>query len=116
MDSLTPDQEAELRADLRVLEAQLRALLELSAEGARPVELDQAAVGRVSRIDAIQQQQMNRAGRERARARLAQVRAALASDGYGECRRCDDPIGFARLKARPEAPFCVGCAGALEQR
>ncbi len=116
MDELTDDQGAEIRDDLRALEAELVELVALSRDATRPVELDQAAMGRVSRIDAIQQQQMATAGRKRHEARLRLVRAALANDDYGACRRCEEPIGYGRLKARPESPHCVDCAGVLEGR
>ncbi len=29
---------------------------------------------------------------------------------YGECLRCGDDIGLERLRARPEAPFCLACS------
>ncbi len=116
MEELTDSQQAELRGDLERLVTDLGELLDLSKESTRPVELDQAAVGRISRVDAIQQQQMASAGRRRHEVRLRLVRAALANEDYGMCRRCEEPIGYGRLKARPETPHCVDCAGALERR
>lgn len=114
MDELTLEQIAELRADLATLMATLQADLDDSASTSAPVELDQARVGRVSRIDAIQQQQMAVASREAQSHRLALVRQALnhLDEGtYGSCGKCEEPIGYRRLKARPEAAYCVQCAG-----
>ena len=114
--------EAELEtlgARLEALAGELEAALAGSADAARPVELDQPAIGRVSRVDAIQQQQMVEAGRQAQRARLQQVRAALqrlAEGEYGDCASCGECIGFARLEARPESPFCVACQSARERR
>jgi RNA polymerase-binding transcription factor DksA len=34
---------------------------------------------------------------------------------YGACARCGQPIGFARLEARPEATLCIACARAAER-
>lgn len=116
---LTPEQMAELWDDLRALRAELEADLRATSAAARPVEFDQQAIGRVSRIDAIQHQQMARASTERARSRLALVKRALAAldlDDYGRCRRCEEAIGFRRLKARPESPICLRCQAALERR
>ena len=51
---------------------------------------------------------------EQARARLAEVDAALArldAGTYGACERCGEPIGSGRLEARPTARHCVDCAG-----
>jgi DnaK suppressor protein len=39
----------------------------------------------------------------------------IAAGGYGSCARCDEPIGFARLEARPEATLCIACARAAER-
>src|SRR5262249_29405412 len=47
-----------------------------------------------------------------AREHLADIDAALArlADGsYGTCQACGQPIGAARLAARPAARTCVGC-------
>lgn len=115
MDDLTDAQLAELRSDLAALVAELEGLLKLAAESSRPVELDQASTGRISRVDAIQQQQMAAAGRRRHQVRLRLVRAAQANEDYGICRRCEEPIGYGRLKARPETSHCVRCAEALER-
>ena len=116
---LTSAEVAELQEDLHVLERELREGLVDSEAAARPVELDQAAVGRVSRIDAIQQQTMVAANRAGAQIRLAQVMAAIGAverEEYGYCKACEEPIAFRRLKVRPEAPFCVRCQGAREPR
>ncbi len=114
MDELTLEQLEEFRAALHALSHSLQADLETSAKASAPVELDQARVGRVSRIDAIQQQQMAAASREAQSHRVALVRQALnhLDEGtYGFCGKCEEPIGYGRLKARPEAAFCINCAG-----
>ena len=113
-EELTDAQAAELQEALRTLREELEALLVRATDSARPVELDQAAVGRISRIDAIQRQQMNAASKRRAEARLRQVLSALANQDYGLCRRCEEPISYRRLTARPETPFCLDCAADLE--
>lgn len=107
----------ELHADLLHLQTQLQAQLEREVDGA--VVLDQQKVGRVSRIDAIQQNQMDQANRLQAQRRLQQVVAALKNIGsgdYGLCKQCDETIGYPRLKARPESPLCLNCQQKLEAR
>ena len=92
--------------------------LATAADAARPVDLGEP-IGRVSRIDAIQQQQMARASHEALLLRRQQIDAALgAIEGgrYGECRRCEEPVGFARLQATPEAPFCLDCQAEIERK
>jgi len=49
-----------------------------------------------------------------AREHLARIDAAmarLAEGSYGRCGRCGQPIGAARLAARPVATTCMSCAG-----
>lgn len=118
MGELTAVQIEQLDADLRALQAKLTADLSATIEGARPVDLDQP-IGRVSRMDAIQQQSMVKAGRRNLTRRASQVAAALAAidrGEYGVCRRCEEPVGYARLKARPETPYCLQCQGRAEDR
>ena len=106
------------RGRLLALECELRALIDTSREAAKPVDLDQP-IGRVSRIDAIQQQNMVQASRRAAELRLQQVASALRrldADEYGDCLQCGEAIGDARLEARPEAPLCIECQGRREQR
>ncbi len=117
MEDLTESQRESLRQRLVATAESLRRELVSTESSAEPPELDQAAVGRVSRIDAIQQQQMVQAQRRRAELRLKQIAVALAAfedDTYGECRKCGEPIGFGRLHARPESPCCVPCMRELE--
>jgi CBS domain-containing protein/RNA polymerase-binding transcription factor DksA len=50
-----------------------------------------------------------------AHARLRAIGAALgraASQGFGRCERCGEPIPTTRLRALPTASLCVGCARA----
>ena len=113
---LTNEQLDELRRDLQEMKELLEKVLEHSAAGAAPVELDKP-IGRLSRMDEMQQQEMVKASRRSQEVRLAQVRAALQrfNDGeYGECPACGDTIAFRRLKAKPESRFCVPCQQSRE--
>jgi DnaK suppressor protein len=50
---------------------------------------------------------------EQARSQLAAIDAAtgkLEAGSYGQCDTCGEPIGAARLEARPAALTCVRCA------
>jgi DnaK suppressor protein len=118
MDVLTDDQLTSRRLALLALEQELESLHEASAEGAAPVDLDQP-IGRLSRMDAMQQQRMLQANRAAMQRRLQQVRAALRrldEDEYGVCVTCGEGVGFPRLEAQPEAPFCIACQSARERR
>jgi len=116
MTDLAASQTEELRADLERLIADLLAMIEQTRSGSKPVGLDEP-IGRLSRMDAMQQQRMTQENRAAAQRRVVQARAALVrmdEDEYGECQSCGEDIGFARLKAAAETPFCVECQGRLE--
>ncbi|MCP4005671.1 MAG: TraR/DksA family transcriptional regulator [bacterium] len=106
----------ELRSALESLQEELQALLAVSAEGSRPVAVD-APIGRISRMDAMQQQSMAVANRLAAEQRLQRVQAALqriAADEYGDCIRCEESVGLKRLQAQPEAVLCIECQSQRE--
>ena len=108
----------ELRADLQTVQEELRGRLQRIGDDSQPVQLDQQMVGRLSRMDAMQQQQMAQASQSQMRAQLSRVTLALSAIDEGEfgyCRSCDEPIAFARLKVRPDSPLCVACQQRNEQ-
>ena len=79
----------------------------------RAVELDQQAVGRLSRMDAMQMQAMAQASSRRRAHRVTRIEAALtriAEDDFGFCQDCGDDISKARLELDPTAATCVSCA------
>ena len=91
---------------------ELRALSDGSRDSRAPVELDQQSVGRLSRMDAMQQQSMDVAREERRQARLAALASArrrIDSDDYGYCLGCGEEIAEARLKIDPAVTLCVDC-------
>ncbi len=118
MHELTAEQLSEQHQALLKLRKEMQKQLEDSSDGAKPVSLDEP-IGRLSRMDAMQQQSMVQANRRTARTRLTRIEAALRrydNDEYGLCMECEEEIGYARLKAQPEAPFCIGCQGNREAR
>ena len=75
-----------------------------------PVILDQTRQGRLSRIDALQQQAMDVALGERRENELRRIDAALAriaTDEYGICVICGETIAAARLRHDPTAAICA---------
>ena len=118
MNELTGDQIEGLRVALRKLQADLEHLLRSTRESTQPVDLDEP-IGRLTRMDAIQQQKVASANRRTYDIRLQQVKQALASmasERYGLCRRCEDPIGYPRLEARPESPYCLDCQSEIDRK
>ena len=118
MEALELEEVEALREQLVRLREELQAQLASSEAAARPVDLSEP-IGRVSRMDALQQQSMTQANRASAALRERQVEAALGRierDEYGACLGCGEEVGFQRLKARPEAPFCLPCQSLRERR
>jgi len=118
MNELNAQQRQELHQELLKLRIELQKLLADSDDGARPVSLDEP-IGRLSRMDAMQQQSMVQANRRTAQTRLNRLESALRrheNDEYGLCASCEEEISYARLKARPEAPFCIDCQSNKETR
>jgi DnaK suppressor protein len=109
--TLSAEQKAAFALSLHSLEAELIESIELSADQVRPVSLE-SPIGRVTRIDAIQQQKMAQASRSQLERRLIAVRRALrilAEGNYGSCFDCGEPIGLKRLEAKPETSLCRDC-------
>jgi DnaK suppressor protein len=102
-----------MKAALLARGEELRALKDTSAEAGSTVELDQSMVGRLSRVDALQGQQMALATERRRDAELQRIDKALAridAGDFGWCLKCDEPIAPKRLELDPAAPYCIGCA------
>lgn len=112
---LTDAQLQELKDELDREITRLERGMEGRREASKPVQLDQTSVGRLSRVDAFQNQQMSAGLFEREMARYGQLLSALErieKGTYGRCERCERPIPFGRLLVFPEARTCAGCGGA----
>ena len=113
-----PTSGALTRAQLRSLEAELRAeraRLERSLDAAASVEpvdsLVSASAGSIPGGDA--DGGLRLALHDRVRARSDAIQAALQrlADGtYGRCAGCGEPIPFGRLLVMPESERCLACA------
>lgn len=105
--------EATARFKLLERKTALTAMSDSVVESRKAVELDQTKVGRLSRMDALQQQAMDQAIETRRRNDLKRIEAALQrlDDGeYGYCLKCGDEIAHARLEFDPATPLCSTCA------
>jgi DnaK suppressor protein len=105
------------RTQLLQARTELLDLEEARRESAATVELDQSRTGRLSRMDALQQQAMAQSGRQRAQVALHRIEAALrrCEDGsYGLCVDCEEAIDPRRLELDPATPLCIACARARD--
>lgn len=107
------DEPERWRTILLTLRARLAGEDEGSSEWRKPVALDQQSVGRLSRMDAMQQQAMADAEGRRRKSDIARIDAALKrieEGDYGWCLTCGEPIAEKRLEIDPMATRCVSCA------
>ncbi|TVQ72267.1 MAG: TraR/DksA family transcriptional regulator [Balneolaceae bacterium] len=109
---LSEDQRKEVKETiLRMIaeaEKELRILKELTAA----VEPD-SSIGRISRMDAINNKTVNDAAYRNTRKRLKQlqnVQDMVDSPSYGKCMRCGKPIAYERILIMPEKRVCVHCS------
>ena len=94
---------------------QLTAIYETSQQSAETVGLDQSRVGRLSRMDSMQQQAMAQATNQRRSEELRRIAAALKrieNDEFGSCLNCDEEIAPGRLDFDPSITLCIDCAEA----
>lgn len=106
------------RPRLEQMLEELLALRETTAQDRAAVELDQQSVGRLSRMDAMQAQQMALAADRQRQAQIARIRRALKQmeeGDFGYCVECGTQIPDGRLEADPAAHLCVNCASAKDK-
>ena len=107
----------DLKRKLIELRDELERLADTGESSAAVVELDQARVGRLSRMDAMQAQAMALASGQRRNAMLREIAAALKRieiGEYGVCEECGDAINPKRLHIDPTSRLCINCASAAE--
>jgi DnaK suppressor protein len=103
----------QLKQKLLAQQAELT-MLNNANEMTKPVVLDQSSVGRLSRMDAMQGQQMALETQRRNHVLLQKIDSALrriANDEYGYCLDCGEEIYLRRLAIEPTTLFCIQCAG-----
>lgn len=81
-------------------------------EMTKPVAPD-VAIGRISRMDAINNKSVIGAALRQAEEKLVNLNRVLSKIGdkdFGMCLKCHKQIPLGRILIRPESLYCVGCA------
>jgi DnaK suppressor protein len=102
-----------LRTKLLRMKEDIEAQEAASKESTKPVELDQSRLGRLSRMDAMQDQQMAQEAARRNQQMLVKIEGALRrmdAGQYGDCFKCGEPIDIRRLQFDPTNTRCIDCA------
>ena len=106
------DRLAYFRKRLEELEREIREDMDANPEDSGVVELD-SSIGRLSRMDALQNQQMALELKRRQENQLLRIENAfkrLAKGHYSLCGKCKKPIEEDRLEVFPDTATCVRCA------
>ena len=114
---LTHKELAKYKEALIDLRSTLQAEINQEHGEANIVKLE-GTMGRVSRGDALQVQQLALNVKRQREQRLTRVQTALErinKNEFGQCVRCDNPIARPRLDAFPDALLCVKCAESPRQ-
>jgi DnaK suppressor protein len=109
---LTTEQRQQLREKIKAVIATLEEEIIHLSEAAKPISPDNA-IGRLSRQEAMQDQQIQLASLNASKTRLSRLQRALGCIGdeaFGLCVQCEEPIPFGRLMLMPESTTCVNCA------
>ncbi|WP_425038837.1 TraR/DksA family transcriptional regulator [Primorskyibacter sp. S187A] len=106
--------QAQIRARIAARLAELTEENALGAEAQSVVTLDQQAVGRLSRQDALLGQSMAKATQMRRDAEVQRLRDALSrletDPDFGFCEDCGEAIAEQRMLFDPSTRRCISCA------
>lgn len=98
-----------------LIEERMREAAEEIAQGeedTKPIAPD-VSIGRLSRMDSMQMQQMALEARRRQQMLIVRLEEALRridQGAYGQCLQCNQEIAEERLRYQPDAVLCMRCA------
>lgn len=78
----------------------------------KPIAPD-SAIGRISRMDAINNKSVNDAGLRKSKVKLSKLEKNLEridDEDFGNCTRCGKEIQVGRILFMPESSWCIACA------
>jgi len=79
----------------------------------KPIAPDNA-IGRLSRMEAINEKSIQESNLRQAKLRLSKLEEAqkrVNLEDFGLCTQCDEPIPVKRLQILPESTVCMECLG-----
>lgn len=109
---LTEEERSRLKEIIREHIAQAEADIAELNELVKPVSLD-ASIGRISRMDAINNKTINEDALRKTKKRLQKLENIITiadTKEFGKCVKCGTQIPFGRLEFMPESRSCVQCA------
>ena len=107
---MTPEEKAQIRARAERKREDLLDRITEYRELTKPIPPNDA-IGRVSRMDAINNRSVNEAAlRQLEKDQLDKAMTRMRDEKYGKCMACGDNIPLGRLMLMPGATRCVRCA------
>lgn len=106
------EQRDQIRSRIEVSVSELHEKIRRMEDDTTPIAPENS-IGRVSRMDAINNKSVTEAALRSAKSRLNKLKVALANldqPGFGICSLCRQPIPEPRLLYMPESTRCVRCA------
>lgn len=102
----------EIKAIIKSEIKKTQKLVEEYRELTKPVAPENA-IGRISRMDAIQNKSVTEAALRKTREKLEKLEFALTKvdeDDFGICVSCKKPIPLGRILIMPQSRTCVSCS------
>jgi len=109
---MTPQERQTLKQKIIEEIAAQKVLIASLRETSKPVAPDNA-IGRLTRMEAINDKSVSEASLASAQTKLSKLETALGKvdlPEFGICTLCEKPIPHGRVMLMPEHPFCVPCA------
>lgn len=110
--SMTEKQQKEIKEKILSEITKTEKLIEEYKELTQPIEPENA-IGRISRMDAINNKSVTEAALRQAKAKLDglnYILTQIGKEGFGHCAKCTKPIPIGRILLMPHSRFCVNCA------
>jgi DnaK suppressor protein len=110
-DLMTPEDKERIRSEIEKRIAETQNSIATLREQTAPVP-PSVAIGRLTRMDAIQQKNMAESNLKSAEKLIYSLQVALnkiAEPDFGICTVCKNPIPVERILAVPETKICVRC-------
>ena len=104
--------EAEIKKQIQDAIEDTKALIIDYKEMSKPVAPDDA-IGRISRMDAINNKSVTEFSLRKAVEKLSSLERVYKQIGtkeFGKCLKCKQEIPLGRILFRPESLYCVNCA------
>lgn len=109
---MTAEERSELKVKLIALISKTEEEIESFKDMVKPISPENS-LGRISRMDAINNKSVAEAAMRTKQKKLTQMKIALDKiddENFGNCSNCKHPIKPARLIYMPESTLCIGCA------